>query len=37
MGEAWVATLQRFLGPNGILARREPVWLRTLTQQGFEH
>ena len=37
MGEAWVVTLQRFLGPNGILARREPVWRRTLTQQGFEH
>jgi FMN reductase (NADPH) len=35
MGDDWFGTLQRFFGPGGRLAQREPVWRRTLTQQGF--
>lgn len=35
MGDDWCGTLQRFFGPGGRLAQREPVWRRTLTQQGL--
>lgn len=36
MGENWLGTLKRFFGPGGRLAQREPVWERTLAQQGFK-
>lgn len=36
MGENWGGTLQRYFSPDGVFARREEVWLRTLVQQGFE-
>jgi FMN reductase (NADPH) len=35
MGDDWCGTLQRFFGPGGRLAQREPVWRRTLIQQGL--
>lgn len=36
MGQAWYDTLARYFGPNGMFARRETVWKRTLEQQGLE-
>ena len=36
MGDGWYTILSRFFGPGGVLGRREPIWLRTLVQQGFE-
>ena len=36
MGDRWYDSLKRFFGPGGVLGRREPIWIRTLAQQGFE-
>jgi len=37
MGENWLGTLKHFFGPGGRLLQREPVWGRTLAQQGFKN